>query len=700
MAKTEMMLDITAKNEKALKSIEEVEEKVTQLGRRGQKSATGIKDKFDAVNGIIGGLLPRNMQTMIRRFQSTSRAVRRAGKSFSALRATLATLGIPALVMAIQLLIDNLETVTDFLGITSAEARLLAEEQEKVTQAVNRATAATEVYVAILNDANSSMMTQEGALKALSRQVTVLKDLNLEDAEAQEKVNAAIEQYNHLVEMRARQENIAERIKNKKEEIAVEQAIIDKGELSYSNSRKANKAKKEKAALDKELLALQEENQSVMEGILYVEEQVNETLEEQAEIKAAEAKAERERQAAATAAARATEQRLEREGAAVERLTKMREQANLDEKELAKDNLDRRMEAELAEVESEESKLAIKQYYANEWETWEKDFNDREAERVAQAQQRIDDALEKAYQERAKSDMSAREQAIMANEQYYDTLADEAQIAGIETDQLEEERLAKRNAINQKFDDEAAEKKQEAADKIEESLAKVDNEELSQREKNLMANEAHYKALLDLADQYGIDREALEAQRRERETQINAEADAKDVAATQATEKAKVMAKSKAAGEYSNLIGTMSSLAEEGSKEAKSLAIVEVLTQQAIAMATAVRAAVAAGSKPVTPATPFLVAANIVSMVGGVVSSFASIKRILDQAKGGGGSTGGIGGGGGGGRGGGTAPLVPDMNYDVENNAAQNMNVSAYVVQSQLQGSQLEYNQTLDTATL
>ena len=84
-------------------------------------------------------------------------------------------------------------------------------------------------------------------------------------------------------------------------------------------------------------------------------------------------------------------------------------------------------------------------------------------------------------------------------------------------------------------------------------------------------------------------------------------------------------------------------------------------------------------------------------MVGGVVSSFASIKRILDDA--GSGGTAGVGSGGGRARQPSQA-LVPNQNLDVQNNEAQNVNVSAFVVQSQLQGTQLDQASAMARATL
>lgn len=700
MAKTELLLNIKADNDQAMKSIEEVEEGFTRVGRRGRESASGIKEKFDAVNSIVGGLLPRGLQTTIRRFQSTARAVKRAGKSFSALRATLATLGIPALILAIQLLIDNFQTVTDWLGITSAESRLLAEEQEKVTQAMNDAAVQTEVYVNILRDLNATTQAQEGALKALARQVTSLNGLSLEQADLQDRINEAMVDYERLTRAQAEADNLEERIKAKQKEIDAEQLLIDKRGYSAAATRKANRAQKRQEEQQEELNLLMVDYQDKVGTVLEIETKMSDVAADTAQAKKDQAEADRKAAAEALAAQRELEKRLEREADARSRLAKMREQAGLNEVELAKDEMKRREEAELAEVSSASARNAIKQYYATEWENWKADYDERQLQAEQAIQQRIKDAEDKAWQERNMASLNDREKALMQNELYYETLLDYAVENDLDTTQLELDRQAKLEAINQEFNDKELAEKTEAQEKVNEAIEKTNNKQLTAREQEILASQAQYQLLLDLANEYGLDTEELLLQQREAEAAINQKFDTKELEEAESLEKAKVMAKMKAQKEFANLIGTMSSLAEEGSKEAKALAIVEVLTNQAIAMATAVRAAVAAGSTPPTPATPFLVAANIVSMVGGVVSSFASIKKILDQTKGAGGSTGGIGSGGGGGGGGGTTPMVPNLDYDVENNAVQNMNVSAYVVQSQLQGSQLEYNQALQRTTL
>lgn len=707
MAKTDLLMNIKADNTQAMESLREVEEGVTRVGRRGAEAGSSIGDKFNAINGIVGGLLPRQFQTLIRRFQSTSRAVRRAGKAIKFLSGSFAALGIPLIIVGIQALIDNWDYFKDLLGITSEETRLLAKEQEKLNTAMREATMAIEPYYNVLSDLTNNEQTRQAALDQMVRSMRELEGLKVTDADMADRVNLALERYNHLTELRQKAENVKERIKNKRIEIEAEQELIDKKGYSAAATRKANKAEKRQNELNVELNDLLAQQDDAMSGILYIEGEITAEVEERKKAREEEAQAAREAEQAAQKAQREAEQRREREKDAVARITKLREQAGLTEEELAKDELRRKEEAELALVKSEKAKNAIREFYANEWDKWKSAYDQRQIDAQEQAQARIDAATEKAFQKRNQADMDDRERALMANAMYYDELETYAEEHNIDTTQLLIDRRLEEERINAEFNqralDEQAEADQKVIDaqtKIDEALAKDDPEELDARTKDIMANEVYYQKLLDLADEYGLSREEIEKQRQERLDQINEQYRQKDLADEEALQEAKVQAQQKAAGEFANLVGTMSNLAEEGSAQQKNLAVIEVLTQQAIAMANAVAAAVKAGSKPVTPATPFIVAANIVSMVGGVVSTFGQIKKILSDA-GPGRSGGSIGsGGGGGGGGGGTAPLVPNLDYDVENNAVQNMNVSAYVVQSDLQGSQLEYDQTVSRVTL
>ena len=647
-------MNIKADNTQAMEALREVDREVQNVGRSGREAGASIGDKFSAINNIVGGLLPRQFQTLIRRFQSTGRAVTRAGKAFKFLSSSIAAIGIPLLIVAIQALIDNWEKVTDILGFTSEETRLLAKETEELNKVMLETSFTTEKYSQILLDLNERQGVRVAALKQLQRLMPELNGLDLEAEDAQERINTALERYNLLQEKKTRLKQIDERVKKSNEELkSLErefEALQNVGRARYKEMKAIEEAREANNALIVE-------QQQLVGQVLFTENEITEEIEERKRLAKEAADQARKDAKDAADAARELASRLEQEAKAVERITKMREQAGLTEKELAQDEMRRKEEAELALVKSEKAKNAIREFYANEWSEWLAGYNEREAQAQEQAQAKIDAATEKAFQKRNQADMDGRERELMANAMYYDELETYAEQNGIDTTQLLIDRRLEEERINAEYNQRAldeqadADKKiQDAQTKIDEALAKDDPDELDPRTKDIMANEVYYQQLLDMADEYGLNREEIEKQRQERLDQINAEYRAKDLADEEAMQEAKVQAQQKAAGEFANLVGTMSNLAEEGSAQQKNLAVIEVLTQQAIAMANAVAAAVKAGSKPVTPATPFIVAANIVSMVGGVVSTFGQIKKILSSAGPGRGGSG-IGGGGGGGSG-------------------------------------------------
>ena len=130
----------------------------------------------------------------------------------------------------------------------------------------------------------------------------------------------------------------------------------------------------------------------------------------------------------------------------------------------------------------------------------------------------------------------------------------------------------------------------------------------------------------------------------------------------------------------------MGKLAEQNSQQQKTLAIADILVNQAISMANAVRAA----SKKATD--PISLGVLITTMVGGVLSSFASIKGVLAQAGTSGGS---VGGGGGQTRSGFDTQSTAPMPARLESPGMQ-----AYVVQSQLEGQAMQASQLASKTTL
>ncbi len=142
----------------------------------------------------------------------------------------------------------------------------------------------------------------------------------------------------------------------------------------------------------------------------------------------------------------------------------------------------------------------------------------------------------------------------------------------------------------------------------------------------------------------------------------------------------------KLANATKGIFSTLEGMAEEDSKKQKALAITGILLNQATAVANSIAGATKAGNAT-GAAAPYTTPVFILQMVGHALASFAGIKKILNQADA---ASGGIGGDDGGGGSGGnpTVPLIP-----LGRLGSPDTNNQAYVVQSQLEGQNLNARQ-------
>jgi tetrahydromethanopterin S-methyltransferase subunit B len=145
------------------------------------------------------------------------------------------------------------------------------------------------------------------------------------------------------------------------------------------------------------------------------------------------------------------------------------------------------------------------------------------------------------------------------------------------------------------------------------------------------------------------------------------------------------------------IAGFLEQQGEEGVAAAKAFALAEVAINTAVAISTAIAGATAAAGSTPSPATPFLQVAYIATMVGAVVAAVAQATQILSSVPGPGGGnvTGGV-----------SAPSAPSVAPVTTNTtelvnaeAAQLAPVQAFVVESQLSGSQENIQQIQNQAT-
>ena len=128
------------------------------------------------------------------------------------------------------------------------------------------------------------------------------------------------------------------------------------------------------------------------------------------------------------------------------------------------------------------------------------------------------------------------------------------------------------------------------------------------------------------------------------------------------------------------LFSVMGKMAEDGSEQAKALAITDVLLAQAVSLANGIKVASKAAKDPYT------LAAGIITAISAVMGAFVGVKAILNEA--------GTSAGGGGGGIPSTTPLVPDQVSRTETTG------KAFVVQSDLEGAALQANQLYSQTAL
>jgi hypothetical protein len=221
---------------------------------------------------------------------------------------------------------------------------------------------------------------------------------------------------------------------------------------------------------------------------------------------------------------------------------------------------------------------------------------------------------------------------------------------------------------------------QEEIDELE--LAQID--ERLRLENDIRAKYAAQE--IALAEQIAKDKKAI--QKKSNTDAIKAEVDLKN---------AKIGAAQATANALGQIAGFLEQQGAAGVAAAKGFAIAELAINTAIAISAAIAGATGAAATPPTPATPFLQVAYIASMVGSVVAAVAQAQQILGGVPGpsGGNVTGGI-----------SAPAAPSMSTlatsttEITNaDAAQLAPIQAFVVESQLSGSQENIQQIQNQAT-
>lgn len=352
-----------------------------------------------------------------------------------------------------------------------------------------------------------------------------------------------------------------------------------------------------------------------------------------------------------------------------------REIAKIDEKERAQIR-----EATEANASQEEMTTIYRYYSAQRQKIRDKEAAAQEAEAKRQAEEdaRAIEAMANLRKRIAEVTMDDEERALQGVKDRFADLIAQAQDANMDTLALETQLQIELESVRSRF----AEKRLTDAQRVADKEAKIERDKLNLLTKLYADNEQKSRELR-LA-QLEIEREeAIADANRLGISLVQVKQYYDDLRAEIESETNETMLDSRQKSMdtfrqgMGDLFDGIMGLMDRNSKNAKRLAIIEVLINQAQALAKGISAAVEA--TPKTPAYPFQLAGYIATIAGTILSGFAQVKAIMNQAgaSGGGSMTARMP----------TQALIPSVSSQTQE--AKSMNVSAYVVQSDLQGSNL-----------
>ena len=623
---TDLLIRLRGVNEtdtatsEAVANMEAVENAARRTSRETKKDWGGVTDLFSSV-------LPRGLQRSIRQFKSTTRSVGRLSKSFKVLKAAWASIGIGAIIIALELLVENWDKVTDAINGTTDAQKAQAKATEAGEDATRSATSEMEVYLDVLQDVNASDEARLQAMNELIKKTGLLKGVNLESVEGQKQVQKVYDDYINNLEKEAKLKSATASLDAKKAELDKQSytdfnfaqmakitALLQLGANETAANKAVEYALENKLEMEAELLALKEQQRVAQDEYAKTESTILKDLAEQTDILR---KAEEEERAA-------EKNKQDALNKAAKIAADLARQAEADAKYLA--DLEKRISEEIMLAKIEDEQLRAE----------------------AELEIRHIEMLDKAALAGATS-----EQLLLIEDKYLMDLADLK-----ESYRVDDPNVKTPEEIAEEQADVLAEMDLAALNELEQERFRI-QERLDQRLELANGNHALMIQAQDLFDAESI--------------ALTEETEAKKQAIKEAGIKATVNA-------ARGLFSTMGKMAEDGSEQAKALAITDVLLAQAVSLANGIKVASKAAKDPYT------LAAGIITAITAVMGAFVGVKAILNEA--------GAPSGGGGGGVPSTTPLVPEQVSRTETTG------KAFVVQSDLEGAALQANQLYSQTAL
>ena len=248
---------VVAEVEDAKQKIKEVGDEVDALKEKAQGAAKASSKEFGSFANLFSGLLPRNIQMMIRKFQSTQRAVGRLGRSLKFLKGAFAGLGIGLLILALESLIENWEKISNLLTGVDEKQEAYNKRIEAGTTAINSYVTANQQYIDTVNDSTASADLRNQALATMGARLREVQNLDISTADGLERFNLAVERQITLEGLQAQQQQALQAIEEKRRQTADDAlTILD---LLLSKRQRAQKVDETQADIDKEIKGKEED---------------------------------------------------------------------------------------------------------------------------------------------------------------------------------------------------------------------------------------------------------------------------------------------------------------------------------------------------------------------------------------------------------------------------------------------------------
>ena len=627
MAKdTEVLIKVVGVNDTD-KATSEAIENIEEVGKATKRTSREAKKDWQGVTNLFSSVLPRGLQRSMRRFKSTTRSVGRLSKSFKVLKAAWAAVGIGAIIIALELLVENWDKVTDAINGTTSAQKAQAKATQAGEDATRSATSEMGVYLDVLQDVKASDESRLQAMNELIKKTGLLKDVNLESVEGQKQVKKVYDDYINNLDKETKLKSITASLDAKKAELDKQSyadlnakqlltisLLIKIGAKETAIEQAGKFALENKLEMEAELLALKEQQRIAQDEYAKTESTILKDLAEQTEIlkkaEEDERSAEKKKQDALNKAAKIT--------------ADLARQAEADANYLA--DLEKRVSEEIMLAKIEDDLLRAEK----------------------ELELRHEEMLEKAWFAGATA-----EQLLLIEDKYLMDLAD-----------LRES--YREDDPNAKTPEQIAQEQQALQDEM--FLILMSEQD---REETLLMQK--YDRRIELAN--GNRELELEAEKifLDEMEALTEDSEAKIQSIKEAGIKATINA-------ARGLFSVMGKMAEDGSEQAKALAITDVLLAQAVALANGIKVATKAAKDPYT------LLAGIITSISAVMGAFVGVKAILNEA--------GASAGGGGGGIPSTTPLVPDQVSRTETTG------KTFVVQSDLEGAALQSNQLYSQTAL